>query len=214
MPSRRRASPWEARISASRPSAESVIRDAPRPRVSSARARSSTAPRACAPRASSGITRHRESRGAMTLKDGFSVVAPMSVTVPASTWGSSASCWALLRRWISSMKSSVRSVVRRAASMALRISGTPAVTAESGTSRASARSPRIQARVVLPLPGGPQRRIDESVPWSTSARRGRPGASSVSCPTSSSRRRGRMRSARGACGSRRRSIFSGNRSSV
>ena len=44
----------------------------------------------------------------MTSKYGFSVVAPMSVTVPSSTWGSSASCWALLKRWISSRKRIVR----------------------------------------------------------------------------------------------------------
>ena len=38
---------------------------------------------------------------AVTSKDGFSVVAPISVTVPSSTAGRSASCWALLKRCIS-----------------------------------------------------------------------------------------------------------------
>jgi hypothetical protein len=40
--------------------------------------------------------------------DGFSVVAPIMVTVPCSTWGKNASCCALLKRWISSMKRIVR----------------------------------------------------------------------------------------------------------
>ncbi len=35
----------------------------------------------------------------------------MRVTVPSSTWGSSASCWALLKRWISSRNRTVRSAV-------------------------------------------------------------------------------------------------------
>ncbi len=39
----------------------------------------------------------------MTSKDGFSVVAPIRVTVPSSTTGRIASCSALLNRWISSM---------------------------------------------------------------------------------------------------------------
>ena len=43
-------------------------------------------------------TRERERRGEMTSKDGFSVVAPMSVIRPDSTWGRKASCWALLKR--------------------------------------------------------------------------------------------------------------------
>ena len=44
----------------------------------------------------------------MTSNEGFSVVAPISVTVPSSTCGSSASCCALLKRWISSMNRIVR----------------------------------------------------------------------------------------------------------
>jgi hypothetical protein len=74
-------------------------------------------------------TRTRESRGAMTSKEGFSVVAPMRVMRPLSTWGRKASCWALLNRWISSTK---RTVLRRksrslfsASSTTARISFTP-----------------------------------------------------------------------------------------
>ena len=41
---------------------------------------------------------HRDRSAEFTSKYGFSVVAPMSVTVPSSTCGSSASCCALLKR--------------------------------------------------------------------------------------------------------------------
>ena len=53
--------------------------------------------------------RQRESSAELTSKYGFSVVAPISVTSPSSTAGSSASCWALLKRWISSRKKIVGS---------------------------------------------------------------------------------------------------------
>ena len=43
----------------------------------------------------------------MMLNDGFSVVAATRMTVRFSTPGSSASCWALVKRWISSRKSTV-----------------------------------------------------------------------------------------------------------
>ena len=48
-------------------------------------------------------TWHRESRGRMTSKLGFSVVAPISVTTPCSTAPRRESCWLLLNLWISSM---------------------------------------------------------------------------------------------------------------
>ena len=61
----------------------------------------------------------------------------MSVTIPSSTACSSASCWALEKRWISSMKSTVRRPVcarrSRALSMTLRTSATPELTAESSS---------------------------------------------------------------------------------
>ena len=43
----------------------------------------------------------------MSSNDGFSVVAPTRVTTPCSTNGRKPSCWARLKRWISSTKSSV-----------------------------------------------------------------------------------------------------------
>jgi len=109
----------------------------------------------------------RESSGAFTSKDGFSVVAPTSVTVPASTCGKSASCWDLLKRWISSMKSSVRSPrkFRRCAASATasRTSFTPAITADSATKPALISAAKIRPSVVFPVPGGPHRISDESV---------------------------------------------------
>ena len=64
-----------------------------------------------APRSS--MTCVRLSSAELTSKYGFSVVAPISVTRPSSTAGSSASCWALLKRWISSRKKIVGRPPRR-----------------------------------------------------------------------------------------------------
>src|SRR3954454_11667055 len=59
--------------------------------------------------------RHRDNSAELTSKNGFSVVAPTRNTRPSSTAGSSVSCCALLKRWISSRKKIVGSplVVRR-----------------------------------------------------------------------------------------------------
>ena len=95
----------------------------------------------------------------MTSKDGFSVVAPIRVTVPSSTWGSTASCCALFQRCSSSMKRTVRwPSLRawRASAITRRMSATPEVTALRDTWRAPAAALIRWARVVLPLPGGPQ----------------------------------------------------------
>ncbi len=54
------------------------------------------------------------------------------------------------------------------------------------------------ARVVLPVPGGPQKMTDDSRSASIRARSGRPGARRWSWPTTSSRVAGRSRAARGA----------------
>ena len=95
----------------------------------------------------------------MTSKYGFSVVAPISVTVPSSTAGSSASCWALLKRWISSRKRIVRCPCApsrsRAAAITSRTSFTDADTAESSSKTAPVELAITRARVVFPLPGGP-----------------------------------------------------------
>ena len=50
----------------------------------------------------------RLSSGELIAKNGFCVVAPIRMTVPSSTSGSSTSCWALLKRCSSSTKRIVR----------------------------------------------------------------------------------------------------------
>ena len=100
----------------------------------------------------------------MSSKYGFSVVAPIRMTVPSSTCGSRPSCWDLLKRWISSMNRTVRPPSRlsrsRAAATVERISATPLITAERLMNSAPTASARSRARLVLPVPGGPHSRIE------------------------------------------------------
>ncbi len=147
-------------------------------------------------------TRQRDSSAPVTSKEGFSVVAPIKVTVPFSTAGNRASCCPLLKRWISSMKRIVRVPncrSRRASEMAARRSLTPEKTAESATKRASAFNASKRASVVLPVPGAPQR-INEGkfAEPSSRRRRIRPSPTRWSWPTNSESERGRIRSANGA----------------
>ncbi len=113
---------------------------------------------------SSSYTCVREIRAELTSKYGFSVVAPINVTRPSSTAGSNASCWALLKRWISSRKKIVLVPVprrrSRARSITARTSARPACTALSSSKAAPEASATIRASVVLPLPGGPCRIIE------------------------------------------------------
>ena len=103
----------------------------------------------------------------MTSKYGFSVVAPMSVTVPSSTCGSSASCWALLKRWISSRNRTLRVPWRFsrscASAMVARTSATPDMTADSEVKWAPISPASSRARLVLPVPGGPHSSSDDEV---------------------------------------------------
>src|SRR5262249_50809873 len=151
-------------------------------------------------------TRQRDSSAELTSNDGFSVVAPTRTTVPFSTCGRNASCWARLNRWISSTKRIVRMprrVPSRSASpITSRISLTPDSTAENATKRAPVTLASRDASVVLPEPGGPHRIIECSSPVSIAPRSTRPGPSRCSCPTISSIDCGRMRSASGAAGRR------------
>ena len=139
----------------------------------------------------------------MTSKYGFSVVAPMSVIVPSSTCGSSASCCALLKRWISSMNSTVerppRSIHSRARAMTARTSATPLMTARQRRERRvdrlreqprerrladARRAPQHHRREMAALDHPPQR---------AARRRGAPARRT---PRAS---RGRIRAASGAC---------------
>ena len=98
----------------------------------SARARSITARMSSAGSGSRRSSRHLESSGVTREKYGFSVVAPISVTVPASTAGSSTSCWAFDHRWTSSTNRTVLNIPSCLADcMILRASATPDATAES-----------------------------------------------------------------------------------
>ncbi len=89
-------------------SSESVTLSLPSPWSSSEIARLTISAMSSSVSGSSVYTLVRESRGEITSKDGFSVVAPMSLTVPSSTWGRSASCCDLENRCISSRKRIVR----------------------------------------------------------------------------------------------------------
>ena len=105
------------------------------PRPSSARR--TTAPTSSSVSGSSRQTRIRDRSAELTSKYGFSVVAPMSVTVPSSTCGRSASCWALLKRWISSRNRIVRVPCRVSRSCASAI-----VAADLGDARHDRRQRR------------------------------------------------------------------------
>src|SRR5690349_10623577 len=125
----------------------------------------------------------------------------MSVTVPASTCGRSASCWSLLKRWISSMNRTVRVPfsARRswAVAMAPRTSATPLITAESVMNSAPIASARIRASVVLPVPGGPHSSSDVSLPRDTERRSGPASPTRCPWPWNSSKLRGRIRAGSG-----------------
>ena len=120
--------------------------------------------------------------------------------MPFSTWGRNASCWALLKRWISSMKTIVRVPycrARSASAITCLISLIPASTALNSMKSARVIPAIIFASVVLPVPGGPQKISELMSSRSIWTRSGLPGAIRCSCPTNSSRFPGRMRSARG-----------------
>ena len=160
----------------------------------------------------------RDSRGPLTEKYGFSVVAPIRVSSPSSTDGSRASCCARLKRCTSSRNKTVRRPCspRRAlapATVSL-TSFTPAETADRPTNARLVAPAMRRAKVVLPVPGGPQSTAELSRSASMSARRGRPGASRCSCPTISSRLCGRIRAASGPSVARRRSSAAWKRSAV
>ena len=71
--------------------------------LSSNSARCNTALTCSGVSGSKRYTWQRDSRALFTLKDGFSVVAPINVISPDSTAPSNASCCALLKRCISSI---------------------------------------------------------------------------------------------------------------
>ena len=137
------------------------------------------------------------------------MVAPTSTMVPSSTSGRKASCCALLKRWISSTKSSVPRPFerrRRAASKIFLRSATPVKMALICTKARSVASASSRAMVVLPTPGGPQNTTEPRLPSASIRPSGPSGPRRCAWPTTSSSRRGRRRSAsgRGASAARRR----------
>ena len=87
-----RASPFAMFTRCATASGSSSGASRPRPPASSDNARSTIPVIASSSSACSVNTRQRDSSGALTSKDGFSVVAPMKVIVPSSTWGRMTSC--------------------------------------------------------------------------------------------------------------------------
>jgi hypothetical protein len=91
-----------------------------------------------------------------TSKYGFSVVAPIKITVPSSTYGSSASCCNLLKRCISSINKIHFPLGFKnaffASSIAFFISAIPAVTAFILVNLYLVVSLITLARDVLPAP--------------------------------------------------------------
>ena len=97
--------------------------------------------------------------GALTSKNGFSVVAPMSTTSRSSTACRSASCCDfgepvdLVDEQDRAAPWNVRR--SRAASIALRMSATPEETAETSVKAALVVLAMTRARLVFPQPAGP-----------------------------------------------------------
>ena len=118
-------------------------------------------------------TLQRDRSAPFTSNEGFSVVAPISIMLPFSTYGKKASCCALLKRWISSTNRMVFSPKRlpfSACSMTCFISFIPLVTAEKSIKLAFVRFAMMRASVVLPTPGGPQNIIEPVLSPSISLR--------------------------------------------
>ena len=163
-------------------------------------ARSSRPVRSSVVRAWRTNTLHRDRSAPLTSKEGFSVVAPIRMILPFSTNGRKASCWALLKRWISSTKTMVLSPYRRlfsACCITVRISLMPLVTAEKSINSDRVLLAIIRARVVFPTPGGPQKIIEEMRSSSIRRRSTFPFPRRCICPANSSNDLGRIRAASG-----------------
>src|SRR3984893_79477 len=144
----------------------------------------------------------RDNSGEITSNEGFSVVAPINVMCPASTYGRNASCCALLKRCTSSTNTIVRRPdrdLRSATAITSLISLIPANTALNDTNSERVSRAINLASVVFPHPGGPHSSIDPISSFSICVRSGLPGPSNFSWPINSSSVRGRMRSANGWC---------------
>ena len=141
-------------------------------------------------------TWHLDNKALLTSKPGFSVVAPMSKILPDSTAPNKASCWLLLKRWISSKNNKILPC-SLASCMIFLTSATPALIALNCTKGNCKDSPIILARVVLPTPGGPQNNILGICPDVIYFLKGASGPVKCSWPKNSLKFLGRTRSAKG-----------------
>src|ERR1700676_1415628 len=144
----------------------------------------------------------RDNSGEITSNEGFSVVAPINVMCPASTYGKNASCCALLNRCTSSTNTIVRCPdrdLRSATAITSFISLIPASTALNDTNSERVSRAINRASVVFPHPGGPHTGIDPISSFSIFVRTGSLVLSRFPCPINSSNVRGRIRSANGWC---------------
>lgn len=136
----------------------------------------------------------------ITVKLGFSVVAPMRVMIHFSTHGRSTSCCDLFQRWISSRKRIVCLPSLKffcAFAMIFTTSSFFDRTPERWKNSPSSEFEMTRASDVFPHPGGHQRRIEGSLPASINFLIDFPGPIRWDCPTRSSRDSGRRSEARG-----------------
>ena len=161
--------------------------------------------------------RRRDAREPMRRVERVSVVAPIRVTRPDSTTGRSASCCALLKRSISSMKSTVRRpcAPRRSRSTAddrLHVGLAGRDRGQLLGVRTACRRRRCARASSCRCPAARRKRARTTTRSSSIARRSAaPSPTSCGWPANSSSPRGRRRSASGACAARRSSAASSNR---
>lgn len=150
--------------------------------------------------ASSIYVLHRDNSALITVKLGFSVVAPIRVIMPFSTHGSRTSCCDLDQRCISSRKSIVCCPDLKLLCAFVIIFTTSSFfdrTHDRWKNSASSEFAMTRARLVLPQPGGHQRRIDGSLPASMNFLIDFPAHMRCCCPTRSSSFSGLRSDARG-----------------
>ena len=144
--------------------------------------------------------RQRERRALITVKLGFSVVAPIRVMIHFSTHGRRTSCWLFIHLWISSRKRIVCFHAEKffcAFAMIFTTSSFFARTAERWKNSPWSEFAMTRAILVFPHPGGHHKRREGRRHASINLRIGFPSPIRFDCPTRSSRDSGRSRDARG-----------------
>src|SRR5664279_3295590 len=125
----------------------------------------------------------------------------MRMASPRSRKGSRMSCWARLKRWISSRNTTGGTVrnrgIWRLSARNFFSSAALPLAPENSTKPCPVASARMRARVVLPVPGGPHMTMEGSRPPDVSRVSAPLGPSRCAWPTTSSRVVGRRRSGRG-----------------